>query len=806
MKKQFSVTGMTCAACSSGIERTVKKMDGVSACSVSLMGASMTAEFDPEKVTEEQIVSAVKALGYGAYDYGKQPQSKKRGLTFPLRFFLSLALLIAEMYFSMGHMISDKIVPHGWWNVAPQMALTLAVLALNYQFFTSGVRSAVKLVPNMDTLVTLGASVSFVYSVVVAALDPYTHALFFESAAMIVTLVTLGKWLEDKSKKRTGREIEKLLSLAPDTVRVEREGKEQSVPLSEVKEGDIVIVKQGESIAADGVVVEGHGFADEAAITGESLPVELTEGDGAVSASVLKSGYLKIKAEKVGEDTVLSGIIRMVREAGASKAPIQKLADKIAAVFVPVVLAIAIVTLTVWLVVAKDAYTAFNYAVSVIVISCPCAMGLATPVAVMAASGRGASMGVLFKNADAIQRTADIRTALLDKTATLTEGKPRVVFYESAIGEDAKEIAYAIETKLNHPLADCIALYCGEHRKEAEEVEYLTGMGAQAVLDGKRYYLGNDKLMKHIGVAVDKEKFDELSREGKTVLFLADDEKTLALFALADTLKEGSREAVKELKEICEKVVMLTGDNRACAEYIAEQAGIPRDCVYAEVLPEDKLKAVRRETEANATLHKRARRAVMMAGDGINDAPALKEADVGFAMGNGTDVAIESADVVLVSGDLKGAGRALRLARKTMRIIGENLFWAFFYNCVGIPVAAGCFAALGIALNPMIAAGCMSLSSLFVVGNALRLTAFERKKTKNLSMEADMKVTVKIEGMMCAHCEKHVKDALEAVEGVLSAEASHKKKRAVVTLEREVDNALLVAAVKEAGYEVKEVK
>ena len=803
MKKQFSVTGMTCAACSSGIERTVKKMDGVSACSVSLMGASMTAEFDPEKVTEEQIVSAVKALGYGAYDYGKQPQSRKRGLTFPLRFFLSLALLIAEMYFSMGHMISDKIVPHGWWNVAPQIVLTFIILGLNYQYFTSGVRSANKLVPNMDTLVTLGASVSFVYSVVVAAMNPHTHALFFESAAMIVTLVTLGKWLEDKSKKRTGREIEKLLSLAPDTVRVEREGRELSVPLSEVAEGDIVIVKQGESIAADGVIVDGHGFADEAAITGESLPVELSVGDRAVSASVLKSGYLKIKAEKVGEDTVLAGIIRMVREAGASKAPIQKLADKVAAWFVPIVLAIAIVTLTVWLVVTGDAYTAFNYAVSVIVISCPCALGLATPVAVMAASGRGASMGVLFKNADAIQRAADIRTALLDKTATLTEGKPRVVFYESYAGDGAKSIAYAIESKLNHPLADCIALYCGAGEDSAEEVEYLTGMGARGVVGGKEYFLGNDKLMKHIGVAVDEETFTRLSKEGKTVLYLADKERTLALFALADTLKEGSREAVKELTELCGKVVMLTGDNRACAEYIAEQAGIPKDCVYAEILPEDKLKAVRRETEENATLHKRARRAVMMVGDGINDAPALKEADVGFAMGNGTDVAIESADAVLVSGDLKAAGRALRLARKTMRIIKENLFWAFFYNCVGIPVAAGCFAVLGLTLNPMIAAGCMSLSSLFVVGNALRLTVFEKKKYKNISQEDSMKVTLKIEGMMCAHCEKHVKDALEAVEGVLSAEASHKKKRAVVTLEKEVDNALLVAAVKEAGYEVK---
>lgn len=795
---------MTCAACSSGIERTVKKLDGVTACSVSLMGASMTAEFDPDKITAERIISAVTSLGYGAYDYGKAPQKKQKGLSFPLRFFLSLALLIVEMYFSMGHMISDKIVPHGWWNVAPQIVLTLAILALNYQYFVSGVRSAVKLVPNMDTLVTLGASVSFIYSVVVAALDSSTHALFFESAAMIVTLVTLGKWLEDKSKKRTGREVEKLLSLAPDTVRVERSGEEVNLPLSEVKEGDILIVKQGESVAADGEIIEGHGFADESVITGESLPVELSVGQRAVSASILRSGYLKVKAEKVGEDTLLAGIIRMVREAGASKAPIQKLADKVAAWFVPIVLALAAITLAVWLIVTHEVYTAFNYAVSVIVISCPCALGLATPVAVMAASGRGAGTGVLFKNAEAIQRAADIRTALLDKTATLTEGKPRVVFYESYTeGDEAKQIAFSIESKLNHPLAQCITEFCISGKDEAE-VTYLTGMGAEATVNGKKYFLGNDRLMKHADVGIDEEKFTRLSGEGKTVLYLADEKSVLALFALADTLKAGSVEAVKELNALCDRVVMITGDNRACAAYIAQQAGIKADCVYAEVLPEDKLKAVQKEREESAKLSKRTRRAVMMVGDGVNDAPALKDADVGFAMGNGTDVAIESADAVLVGGDLNGAGRAIRLARKTMRIIKENLFWAFFYNCVGIPIAAGCFAVFGLTLNPMIAAGCMSLSSLFVVCNALRLTAFERRKNK--IQEDSMKVTLKVEGMMCGHCEKHVKDALEKVEGVISAEANHKKKCAVVTLEKEVNSELLVAAVKEAGYEVKDIK
>ena len=801
MKEKFSVTGMTCAACSAGIERTVKKLEGVTACAVSLMDGSMAVEYDSEKITAEQIIAAVKGLGYGAYEYGKQLDAKKSGLSFPVRFFVSLALLIVEMYFSMGHMISMKIVPHGWWNVIPQTLLTLAILCLNYQYFISGVRAVIKRVPNMDTLITLGAGVSFIYSVVVGAIDPHTHELFFESAAMIVVLVALGKWLEDKSKKRTGREIEKLKELAPDTVRVEREGNELSVPLSEVEVGDIIVVKQGEGIAADGVILEGHGFVDEAAITGESLPVEKTAGDRAVSASVLKSGYLKIKAEKVGEDTTLSGIIRMVREAGNSKAPIQKLADRVAAVFVPVVLALAVITFIVWICVTKQVDMAFNYGVSVIVISCPCALGLATPVAVMAASGRGAAMGVLFKNADAIQRAASIDVALLDKTATLTEGKPRVVFYESKIGDEAKRLAYAIESKLNHPLADCIAAYCESSPFEAQ-TQYLTGMGARGVVEGREYFLGNDKLMRHINVAFDEAQFATLSSEGKTVLFLADNEKVLALFALADTLKEGSREAVQELNALCNKVVMLTGDNRACAEYIAREAGIRADCIYAEVLPEDKLSVVQQEMEANQKLRRRG--GTMMVGDGINDAPALKEADVGFAMGGGTDVAIESADAVLMRGDLKGAGRALRLARKSMRIIKENLFWAFFYNCIGIPVAAGCFAVFGLSLNPMIAAACMSLSSLFVVCNALRLTVFERRKNK--SKEDSMKLTLKIEGMMCAHCEMHVKKALEAIDGVASAEANHKKKCAVVTLSKAVDNDLLVAAVKDAGYEVKEIK
>ena len=822
MKKKYSITGMTCAACSSGIERTVKKLDGVQNCAVSLMGESMEVEFDENKLSDGRIKRAVTALGYGAYDFGQVPVKKKKRLTLGVRFLLSLILLLPEMYLAMGHMWGVP-VPHGWWNYGFQTGLTLVILLINYQFFVSGVRALFKLVPNMDTLVTMGAAVSFVYSLVMAILTPEEPTLFFESAAMIVTLVTLGKWLEDKSKRRTGREVEKLRSLAPDTVTVEREGKTEKVPVSEVAIGDIIVVRQGESVAVDGTICEGHAFADQSAVTGESLPVELTEGMHATSASIVTSGYLKIRAEKVGEDTMLASIIRMVREAGASKAPIQKLADKISAIFVPAVFTIALVTFLVWLFTTWDVQAAFNYGVSVIVISCPCALGLATPVAVMAATGRGASLGILFKNAEALQRSATLSTALLDKTATLTEGKPKVVGFAAYADEaHVKAVAYALESKLNHPLAQCLCDFCGQGALTAEGVEYVVGQGARGIVGGKTYFLGNERILG--GVSGDtsavRAEAARLSAEGKTVLFLSDGAQVLATFALADTLKEGSVEAVHDLQAQGVRIYMLTGDNRACANFIAAQAGISKDCVYAEVLPEDKLNAVLEHKGADGLTDGENGKAgkgrkpagVAMIGDGINDSPALKEADVGFAMGNGTDVAIESADVVLVSGDLRAASKAVRLAKKTMRIIKQNLFWAFFYNCVCIPLAAGCFASLGVSLNPMIASAAMSLSSLFVVCNALRLTVFMRgKKYKNQLPQGEqkgdvtMKKLLKVEGMMCQHCVKHVTDALMGVAGVTSVDVNLKKKGALVECGEGVTNEALTAAVKEAGYEVTQI-
>ncbi len=810
MKKKFTVTGMTCAACSSGIERTVGKLKGVRLCTVSLMGESMEVEYCEDEISEGQIVATVKSLGYGAYPFGETPKAKKKKLTLFVRFIVSLILLLPEMYLAMGHMISEAIVPHGWWNYSFQIVLTLLVLMVNYEFFLSGVRAALRRVPNMDTLVTIGALASFCYSLVVAIAAPTQH-LYFESAAMIVTLVTLGKWLEDKSKRRTGKEIEKLKALAPDTVTVERDGNEIKLPIGEVLKGDLVVVKQGESVAVDGLTVAGHAFVDASAVTGESLPVEVTEGTHVTSASVVVSGYLKIRAEKVGEETMLAGIIKMVQEAGASKAPIQKLADKVAAVFVPVVLSIALVTFLVWILITRDWAVSFNYAVSVVVISCPCALGLATPVAIMAATGRGAGLGVLFKSADAIERMAKVDRVLLDKTATITEGKPQVVFFEAYGSEaEAKRIACALEKKLNHPLAECVVAFCKECY-ECENVEYVTGMGALGTVNGSEYLLGNLRMAQSYGIDIStqKEMLARLSEEGKTVLLLAlakTGEKVAAVFALADTLKEGSAQAIGELKSLGCAVSMLTGDNAPCAAFIARQAGIARENVYAEVLPSDKLEIVRAVRSGSDS-----RGCVAMVGDGINDSPALKESDVGIAMGAGTDVAIESADAVLVRGDLRALTNALKLSKKTVRIIKENLFWAFFYNCIGIPLAAGVFAFAGLSLSPMIAAGAMSLSSLFVVTNALRITRYlrghgaskeaENKKEQIKGEIETMKVTLNIEGMMCMHCVKHVTDALNAVSGVRSVEVSLENKRAVVEADG-ADVEALKAAVVNAGYEV----
>lgn len=808
MKEKFTVTGMSCAACSAGIERTLNKTEGVRKAEVSLMGESMVVEYDERKISREKIIQAVVNLGYGAklFDENVLRERKPQPDLLKKRFFLSLLFTIPLMYFSMGGMIGLP-QPNMKISVTVQMILALAVIVVDFKFFTSGTKALIKGVPNMDTLVAMGSAVSFLYSFVytillyVDAAPMHTH-MFYESAAMILTLVTLGKWLEEKSKRKTGDEIEKLIQLMPNTVTVERNGVESKITFGDIAQGDILIVKQGEYIPVDGKIVEGHGFVDRAAITGESMPVEVTEGDKVTGADIVKSGFIKVLAEKVGVETTLSQIVKMVKEAGASKAPLQKIADKIAGVFVPAVTLIAIFTFAIWWWVSRDVATAANYAISVLVISCPCSLGLATPVAVMAATGRGMALGILYKDAEALQKAKDVNCVLLDKTATLTIGQPKVTDFEVYRGDRAEliKLAGAIESRSNHPIAECICAFAeeevGAESTEISEYSYQMGKGASCLHQGKPYYLGNRRLLENIQKDKAKKAEECYSKQGKTAVFLADGKDILAVFAIADTLKEESKEAIEGLKARRIRVGMLTGDNENVAKAIAEQVGI--DDYYAEALPEDKAKSVQRVRQVGGF--------VAMVGDGINDSPALKEADVGVAMGTGTDIAIDSADVVLSRGDLRLLCTMVDLSRQTVRNIKQNLFWAFFYNCVAIPVAAGVFAFAGLSLNPMIGAACMCLSSLFVVTNALRLTKFGKKKEITKKTEdSNMKKTLLVEGMMCQHCVAHVTKALQSVQGVASVEVDLKKKTAVVELDEAVENETLVSAVAEAGYEVKKI-
>lgn len=828
-KEKFTVTGMSCSACSAGVERVTKKLNGVKTAEVSLLGESLTVEYDETLVTREDIFAAVTALGYGIGDYreGKEERQKGKAEALKKRFIVSMILLVPLMYLAMGGMISLP-EPPAKANYILQFILAGATMAVNFRFFKNGFSALVKRVPNMDTLVSLGSGVSFLYSIYLA-IKMSAHAgehaghLFFESAAMILTLVTLGKWLEAAATGKTGKEVEKLLRMMPDTVTIVENDEEKNVPFSSLKEGDILAVKQGEYIPVDGVVVSGGGFVDRAAVTGESVPVEAEVGAAVTGADIVKSGYMRVRAEKVGKDTTISQIVRMVKEAGESKAPIQHTADVIAGIFVPAVTLIALVTFLAWTLAKGDVSTAANYAISVLVISCPCSLGLATPVAVMAATGKGMSLGILFKNAESLQRAEKVNCMLLDKTATLTEGNMKVTDFSAVAGSsaglanggaDEKEIlqiAAAIEAKSNHPIADCIYEYAveksGEVRLIAENYEYETGKGALAEVNGKKYRLGNRKLLTEAENKLAFEEEKRLSKQGKTAVFLAGESGVIAVFAVADALKETSKEAIAALKKEKIRVAMVTGDNERVAHAIAESVGISD--VFAEALPKDKAEAVKRVQSAGGY--------VAMVGDGINDSPALKQADVGIAVGTGTDVAIDSADVVLVSGDIRSAADAVQLSRKTVKNIKENLFWAFFYNVVAIPVAAGAFAFAGLSLNPMIAAACMSLSSLFVVGNALRLSRFKSgfqsgnaaeksvNENKNYEVKGNMKKVLHIEGMMCAHCVKHVTDALNAVDGVSVIEVNLKKKTAEIALEKDVKNEELTAAIKNAGYEVKKI-
>ncbi|MCD7728614.1 MAG: heavy metal translocating P-type ATPase [Clostridia bacterium] len=823
MVKTYSVTGMTCSACSSGIERTVSKMEGVSNAEVSLMAKSMKVDFDDNVVSEESIFQAVRSLGYGIYREGEQPVEKKmpHDKKLFIRFIVSVCLLVPLMYVSMGHMFGAPLPfflnpekGYAQWFCLYQVILSAAIIGVNAAYFKNGFMAVIHRVPNMDTLVALGSGVSFLYSFVMTVLvfvGSYNGntewvelhmSLYFESAAMILTLVDIGKWLEEKSKRKTGEEVEKLLRLAPDRVTVEEDGIQKEISIKDVKAGDILVVKQGEYIPADGVIVYGSSFVDKSAITGESLPVEVAEGDLVTSAALNKSGIIKIRAEKVGEDTTLSKIVKMVKEAGASKAPIQKFADKVAGVFVPVVVAIAILTFLVWILIDGGfvASHCVTYAISVLVVSCPCALGLATPVAIMTATGKGASLGILYKDAESLQKVCDINSVLLDKTATLTEGKPRVtdIITFGVSRNEVLKLACGIEKNSNHPLAKCIVDYAADGY-DVQNFEYIVGKGAKADYNGKSYALGNERLTGKINEVTRKAALN-LSSQGKTVMYLSCGKDVIALIAVADTLKEGSKEAVSLLKERKIRVAMLTGDEKNTAQAIAAEVGI--DDYLSEVMPEDKLNAVTNLQQVGGF--------VAMVGDGINDSPALKQADVGIAMGTGTDVAIDSADVVLVRENLRTLDDMFELSRATVRNIKENLFWAFFYNIIMIPVAAGVFSFCGITFGtygPMIAAACMSLSSLFVVCNALRLLRFKNKRNKEINKEGDfMKTIVTVEGMSCEHCAKRVENAISAVEGVEGCEVKLKKKVAIIKSSNPVSEEAVTKAVTDAGYEVKSVE
>ena len=803
-KEKYTVTGMTCTACSSGIERALRKIDGIETADVSLLGEALTLVYDETKVDKTKIWETVQGLGYGIEEYRERAQEEKGNAARVLkrRFLLSLIFLVPLMYFSMGGMIGLPQPPENVGAIL-QAVLTLAILCIDFKFFTNGTRAILHGAPNMDTLVSLGAGVSYVYSLVLTVLIcmgklHHTH-LFFESAGMILSLVTLGKWLEEISKRKTGDEIEKLITLMPSTVTVETDGIQKKLPFAEITVGDVLIVKQGDCVPVDGKIIEGDAFIDRSAITGESMPVEVGEGDLVTGADIVKSGYIKVLAQKVGADTTLSQIVKMVKEAGASKAPLQKMADKISGIFVPAVTLIAIITFCVWLGISKDFSTAINYGISVLVISCPCSLGLATPVAVMTATGRGMSLGILHKDAEALQRAKDINCVMLDKTATLTEGKPKVTDFVS-LGKDetyALRVALSLESRSNHPIAECIRAYVLERIQDETLLEmdgyvYETGKGATATITGKTYTLGNRKWLGDDKKAYEYEK--KYAKQGKTAIFLTQDKTLIAVFVVADTLKKDSKQAVQMLQDKRVRVAMLTGDNENVAKAIAQEVGI--DDYFAEALPQNKAESIKRVQSVGGI--------VAMVGDGINDSPALKAADIGIAMGNGTDVAIDSADIVLSRGDLRLVSTAMDLSKKTVRNIHQNLFWAFFYNCISIPVAAGVFAWAGLSLNPMIGALAMSLSSLFVVTNALRLTRFGRENKKEKETDG-MKKTLKIEGMMCQHCVAHVTKALQVLDGVTAVDVNLKKKTATVELNAEIDNQTFITAIAEAGYEVKKI-
>lgn len=824
--KKYDISGMSCAACSARVEKAVSTLENVKSCSVNLLTNSMEVE---GSATDSEIIAAVVNAGYGASVAGSNAKNDKDKRLNKIneeikkirnRFLISLGFLAVLMYLAMGHNMWGLPLPsfiEGKFELIAilQMILCIIVMVINRNFFISGFKSAIKLAPNMDTLVALGSGASFIYSVYLTfkMMQPIydmpwsegiekmeiLHGLYFESAAMILVLITLGKMLEAIAKGKTTDALDKLTSLAPENAIVERDGKEISVPIAEVRVGDIFIVRPGESIAVDGIVIEGESAIDESALTGESIPVDKHIGSQVYSATINRSGFLKCRATEVGDETVLSRIIKMVSDASSSKAPIAKIADKVSGIFVPVVIGIALVSFAVWSALGKDIGFTLTRAISVLVISCPCALGLATPVSIMVGSGVGAKNGILFKNATSLEEAGKIKVVALDKTGTITQGQPKVtniVFDSSADEDELLTLAYSLEKQSEHPLSRAIISYCEEKNISALPVSSftaITGNGLEGVINCATIRGGNEGFICKFAVLSDNLKREStiLAEEGKTPMFFAKNSEVLGIIAVADTIKPDAREAIAELKAMGIKTVMLTGDNERTARAIGKQAGV--DEIIAGVLPEGKERAIQ-----NLKKHGK----VAMVGDGINDAPALTAADTGIAIGSGTDIAIDSANIVLIKSNMADLPAAIKLSRATLNNIKLSLFWAFFYNCLGIPLAAGVLIPFGITLTPMIGAAAMSLSSFCVVMNALRLNLVKIYKKHKVKEFKSMTKVIKIEGMMCPHCEAHVKRALEALEGVENVVPSHVEKKATLTLTAPVSDDTLKATVEAQGYKM----
>lgn len=857
--EKYNVTGMTCAACQANVSRCVSKLEGVEDVNVSLLANSMTVSYDESRLKPENIIEAVKAAGYGASSLEKaikkeegfrrewqlrreQAESNREGMK--KRLIYSIILLVPLMYIAMGEMLSlplpaiFKGTQNALVSALAQLILTVPVIFINRRFYQFGFKALFHGSPNMDSLVAIGSGASLLYGLFamfrmaygfghgnIELVHEYAHALYFESAAMILTLVTVGKYLEARSKDKTSQALSRLMDLAPKTAMVLKNGEEVLIPAEQVSAGDIVIIRPGEGIPVDGVVLQGRGYVDQSAITGESIPVEKNPGDEVISATINKNGSFQFKASKVGEDTTLSQIIRLVDEAGNSKAPIARLADKVSGIFVPVVIGIALITAVIWLVAGKNFEFALSNAISVLVISCPCALGLATPVAIMVGTGKAAEMGILIKSAESLEELHNIDTLVLDKTGTITSGKPAVTdivpLEEGLSEEELLILAASAEMGSEHPLAQAIVERAREKELallEAESFEAEAGRGIRAQIKGENILAGNAAFMEENGLFNSQfskeaaEKANNLAQAGKTPLIFAREGRLTGIIAVADTIRESSREAISRFAQMGLNVVMLTGDNKITAEAIKRELNISE--AITDVLPTQKEAHIRALQEQG---HK-----VAMVGDGINDAPALTRSDVGIAIGAGTDIAIESADVVLMKDSLNDVASAIELSRAVVRNIHMNLFWAFFYNILGIPLAAGAlFPAFGLRLSPMIGSAAMSLSSVCVVANALRLRFFKAKDRNSVQSEEKqimeskeeitavqaeekgantMKKIIKVDGMMCAHCQEHVRKALAAVDGVQAVSVSLEEKQAEVTLSKDVPEQLLKDAVTEAGY------